>query len=64
MKILMFVNGLYPETIGGIEKIGADLAERLSARHEVIVFTKYKKSLPVTEERNGFLVRRFKGSDD
>lgn len=30
MKILMFINGLYPEAIDGIEVLGAELARQLA----------------------------------
>ena len=64
MKILMLINGLYPEAKAGIEKVGADLAAQLAASHEVVVYAFYDKNLPTQEIRNGFLVKRQKSARD
>ena len=64
MKILMLINGLYPEAKAGIEKVGADLAARLARDHEVVVYVFYDKNLPALETRNGFLIKRQKSSRD
>jgi glycosyltransferase involved in cell wall biosynthesis len=64
MKILMLINGLYPEVKGGIEKVGVDLAAQLAKDHEVVVYTFYDKDLPAREIRNGFLIKRQKSSSD
>ncbi len=64
MKILILINGLYPETIGGIEKIGSDLAANLAGEHEVLVYTKLKSALASEETRDGYRIKRFKSAND
>lgn len=62
MKILILINGLYPECIGGIEKIGTDLAVLLAKKHDVVVFTSFFDNFPMRETRNNVSIRRFKSS--
>lgn len=64
MRILILINGLYPERIGGIEVLGADLARLLAARHEVVVYSLYQPGLPVEESRDNYLIRRIKSTHD
>lgn len=60
----MLINGLYPEKIGGVEKLGADLARHLAGRHELVVFTSHQENLPERETRDNFLIKRIKSSWD
>jgi glycosyltransferase involved in cell wall biosynthesis len=62
MKILIIINGLYPEMIGGIEKIGSELAPHLARKHEVVVYTGPAKNLPANEIRNNFTIKRTKST--
>jgi glycosyltransferase involved in cell wall biosynthesis len=62
MKILMLINGLYPETIGGIEKIGSELAPQLAKSHEVVAYTAHSSDLPENEARDNFTIRRIKST--
>ncbi|MFH1754820.1 MAG: glycosyltransferase family 4 protein [Candidatus Latescibacterota bacterium] len=64
MRILMLINGLYPEKIGGVEKLGADLARHLARNHELIVYTSHQDDLPVRETRDNYLIRRVKSAWD
>lgn len=64
MKILMLINGLYPEAIGGIGVLGAGLARQLAARHEVVVHTSYLPGLPLEETCDSYLIRRTKSAHD
>ena len=64
MKVLILISGLYPERIGGIETMGAEMAAHLARKHEVTVYTAYGQGLPAEEERNGFRIRRLKSSRD
>jgi glycosyltransferase involved in cell wall biosynthesis len=62
MKIVILINGLYPETIGGIEKIGSELAPLLARKHEVVVYTAHSRNLPANEIRNNFKIKRITSS--
>jgi glycosyltransferase involved in cell wall biosynthesis len=64
MKVLILISGLYPERIGGIETMGAEMAAHLAREHEVSVYTAYGKDLPEVEERDGFTIRRLRSSKD
>ena len=64
MKILMLINGLYPEAIGGIEKIGADLAGFLAKKHDVVVYTDFHNNFPRYERRNNYYIKRFRSAAD
>lgn len=64
MKVLILISGLYPERVGGIETMGAEMAAHLAKRHEVTVYTAYGKDLPDLEERDGFTIKRLKSSRD
>lgn len=64
MKILMLINGLYPEARGGVEKLGADIARLLARNHDVVVYTSHAKGCPAIERRDGFLIKRMKSSMD
>lgn len=64
MKILMLINGLYPEAIGGIEVLGAELARQLATRHDVVVYTSHLPGLPNEESRDNYLIRRTKSTHD
>lgn len=62
MKIVMLINGLYPEAIGGIEKIGSELAPILAKKHEVVVYTAPWKGRPPKEIRENYTIKRIKSS--
>lgn len=64
MKIVMLINGLYPDAIGGIEVLGAELARRLAARHDVVVYTSFQPGLPAEETRDNYRIRRSKSTHD
>ena len=64
MKILMLISSLYPERIGGIQKIGTDLAQHLALKHQVKVYTRYIKNFPKYEIRDNYEIKRLKSSHD
>jgi len=64
MKILILTNYLYPDKLGGIEKLGAELSGELARDHEVVVYTSYVDGRPEEERRDGVLVRRLKSADN
>lgn len=60
----MFISGLYPEAIGGVEVLGEEVARRLAERHEVVVYTSHAAGRPAREERDGYLIRRIRSTYD
>jgi glycosyltransferase involved in cell wall biosynthesis len=64
MKIMIIINGIYPETIGGIQKIGSELAPLLAGKHEVVVYTDPVNKGPTNEIKNNFTIKRIKSSDN
>jgi glycosyltransferase involved in cell wall biosynthesis len=64
MKVLILIGGLFPDSIGGIETMGAEMAAHLARKHEVCVYTGYGKGLPEVEQRDGFTIRRLRSSKD
>lgn len=64
MKILILTNYLYPDKLGGIEKLGAELSAELARDHEVVVYTSYVEGHPERETRDRVLVKRLKSADN
>lgn len=64
MRILMLINGLYPDKIGGVEKLGADLARHLAEKHELVVYTSHQDDMPAQERRENFVIKRVKSAWD
>lgn len=60
----MLINGLYPESMAGIEKIGADMAARLAGKHNMMVYSGYLDYMPERELRDGYSITRIKSSYD
>jgi len=60
MKIAILISHFPPQWIGGTETQTSNLARQLARNHGILVLTRSHPDLPMTEKREGYVIKRLK----